>query len=72
VIGIILTAFVLPLVTLTQSGRPALPDVIVTYPWPAIAGLELAVVAVLALIVAVMTVLLRRVGLGSLLRLGEE
>jgi hypothetical protein len=72
VIGIILTAFVLPLVTLTQSGRPALPDVIVTYPWPAIAGLELAVVAVLALIVVVMTVLLRRVGLGSLLRLGEE
>ncbi|HEY6634058.1 MAG TPA: ABC transporter permease [Acidimicrobiia bacterium] len=72
VIGIVLTATLLPLVSLTHTGDPAMPAVIVEYPWPAIVGLELAVVAVLAVIVVVMTVLLRRVGLGSLLRLGED
>ena len=71
-IGIVLTATLLPLVSLTQTGDPAVPAVIVEYPWTAIIGLELAVVAVLAVIVVVMTVLLRRVGLGSLLRLGED
>lgn len=71
-IGALLTAFLLPLVTLTQDGGPAVPDVIVMYPWPTILTLELAVVAVLGLIVAIMTALLRRVGLGSLLRLGED
>jgi hypothetical protein len=71
-IGIVLTATLLPLVSLTQTGDPAVPPVIVEYPWTAIIGLELAVVAVLAVIVVVMTVLLRRVGLGSLLRLGED
>ncbi len=71
-IGIVLTATLLPLVSLTQTGEPAVPAVIVEYPWTAIIGLELAVVAVLAVIVVVMTVLLRRVGLGSLLRLGED
>jgi hypothetical protein len=71
-IGAVLTAFLLPLVTLTQEGGAAVPDVIVMYPWPTILTLELAVVTVLGLIVVVMTVLLRRVGLGSLLRLGED
>lgn len=71
-IGVLLTAFILPLVTLTQDGAPAVPDVIVMYPWPTILVLELAVLAVLGLIVTVMTFLLRRIGLGSLLRLGEE
>ena len=34
----------LPLVSLTQTGEPAVPAVIVEYPWTAIIGLELAVV----------------------------
>ena len=71
-IGVILTAAVLPLISVTQSGQPAAPEVIVIYPWPAIAILEVAVVAVLGVIVAVMALLLRRIGLGSLLRLGED
>jgi hypothetical protein len=72
VIGVILTAAILPLTTLTQDGGPAVPEVIVLYPWGAVAGLQLAVVAVLGVIVTVLTALLRRVGLGSLLRLGED
>ena len=32
-IGVILTATVLPLITVTQSGQAAVPEVIVAYPW---------------------------------------
>ncbi len=71
-IGVVLTATVLPLITLTQDGQPAMPPVVVEYPWTAIIGMELAVIAVLGVIVVAMTVLLRRIGLGSLLRLGED
>ncbi|MGB8359950.1 MAG: FtsX-like permease family protein [Acidimicrobiia bacterium] len=71
-IGMLLTAFLLPLVTLTQGGRPAFPEVMVIYPWTTVVWLELAVVAVLACIVTVLTAVLRRVGLGSMLRLGED
>lgn len=72
VIGMLLTATLLPLVTLTQGGRPAMPEVVVSYPWTTVIGLELAVVGVLGVIVAILTVVLRRVGLGSMLRLGED
>jgi ABC-type lipoprotein release transport system permease subunit len=71
-VGIVLTAVILPLIALTQDGRAAVPDVIVIYPWRAVLGLELAVVSVLGAIVAVLTALLRRIGLGSLLRLGDD
>lgn len=71
-IGIVLTVTILPLISLTQDGAPAVPDVIVQFPWNTIVALELAVLAVLATIVVVMSLLLRRVGLGSLLRLGED
>jgi hypothetical protein len=71
-IGVALTAAILPLISLTQSGAPAVPDVIVVYPWDVILLLEVAVIAVLGVIVLIMSVLLRRIGLGSLLRLGED
>lgn len=71
-IGIVLTAAILPLISLTQDGAPAVPDVIVQFPWDTIIAMELAVLAMLAIIVVVMSVLLRRVGLGALLRLGED
>ena len=71
-IGLVLTGAILPLVTLTQDGQPAVPEVIVMYPWETIILLELVVVATLALIVAAMYFLLQRIGLGSLLRMGEE
>ena len=71
-IGVILTATVLPLIAVTQSGQTAVPEVIVIYPWRSIVTLELAVVALLGVIVAVMALLLRRIGLGSLLRLGDD
>lgn len=71
-IGAVLTATILPLVSLTQSGANAVPGVEVIYPWTTIIQLDLAVLTVLGLMVLVMTFLLRRLGLGSLLRLGED
>lgn len=71
-VGVLLTAVILPLITLTQSGGPAVPDVIVVYPWRTVVVLEVSVLAVLAAIVAILTSVLRRVGLGSMLRLGED
>lgn len=72
VVGWFITRAILPLVTLTQSGDPAVPPVMVMVPWDVIAGLLLTVVAVLGLVVLVMTLLLRRIGLGSLLRMGDD
>jgi hypothetical protein len=63
---------VLPLIAITQAARRAIPDVIVVYPWRSIVGLELAVTLVLVAVVAVLTMVLRRIGLGTLLRIGEE
>lgn len=71
-IGLLLTTVLLPLVTLTQGGRPAAPDVMVIYPWTTVIWLELAVVGVLGSMVMILTIVLRRVGLGSMLRLGED
>jgi hypothetical protein len=72
VVGFILTATILPLIAVTQSGDAPIPGVIVAYPWSIILTLEVVVLATLALIVLVMTLALRRMGLGSLLRLGED
>ena len=71
-VGWLITSLLLPLITLTQDGSQAFPPVVVEYPWAAISVLELAVVVVLAAIVTIMTLTLRRVSLGSLLRLGED
>lgn len=70
--GALLTAALLPQISLTPDGSPPVPAAVVVYPWDSIIALEAAVVAVLAVVVVVMSLLLRRVGLGSLLRLGED
>lgn len=71
-VGWALTTVILPLVTVTQLGTRPIPDLTVVYPWDAVLVLEVSLVVVLAVIVAVMSLLLRRLGLGSLLRVGEE
>jgi hypothetical protein len=48
------------------------PPVLVAIPWTTIVLLELVTVAVLAVMVVVLALLLRRIGLGSALRLGDE
>lgn len=71
-VGVVLTAVLLPLVILTQAGAAPTPETTVVYPWSTVLALELSVVAALGVVVVVMTLLLRRIGLGSLLRIGED
>jgi ABC-type lipoprotein release transport system permease subunit len=72
ILGLLLAWLVLPLIAITQAATQAVPDVIVVYPWLAILALELAITIVLVIVVVVMTSVLRRIGLGTLLRIGEE
>lgn len=70
-VGWLLSTAVLPLTSLTQEGAPVVPDARVVYPWRSIVLLDGILVAVLVLIVAVMTVALRRIGVGERLRSGD-
>ncbi|MEZ4570900.1 MAG: FtsX-like permease family protein [Thermomicrobiales bacterium] len=71
-LGIALAWAVLPLIAITQEATEAVPGVIVVYPWQTILWLELSMIAVLILAVGLLAIMLRRMGLGALLRLGEE
>ena len=71
-IGLLLSWLALPLISVTQVGTVPIPSLTVQYPWSTILLLELAVVGSLAVIVTVLVTLLRRLGLGSLLRLGVD
>ena len=72
ILGLGLAWVVLPLIAITQEATEAIPGVIVIYPWRSILLLELSLVAVLAAAVGLLAAMLRRMGLGTLLRLGEE
>ena len=71
-LGLALAWLVLPLVSLTQEATRVFPGVRVIIPWGAIVLLEGALLASLGLVVGALVWALRRVGLGSALRLGEE
>lgn len=72
ILGLLLAWLVLPLIAITQAATQAVPDVIVVYPWLDILALELVIALILVIVVIVMTTVLRRIGLGTLLRIGEE
>jgi hypothetical protein len=71
-LGLLIGWMVLPFVTVTQRATAPVPSVIVNVPWDRILLLE--VVSALALSVAVVGIgaVLRRLGLGSILRMGED
>lgn len=71
-LGLALAWLVLPLISVTQQATQVVPGVIVVVPWQTIVLLELGIVVVLFAVVAVLALVLRRGGLGSLLRLGED
>lgn len=71
-LGLLLGWLVLPFATMKREPGPILPAPTLTIPWDGIAILETLVVVVLGVTVLVLVVLLRRVGLGSALRLGED
>jgi ABC-type antimicrobial peptide transport system permease subunit len=71
-LGLVLTTVLLPQVSLTQGGGRPVPEVVVQIPWLVIAALQLSLVVFLLIVVLVLTLLLRRVGLGRMVRLGED
>jgi ABC-type antimicrobial peptide transport system permease subunit len=71
-LGLTLAWLVLPFVTLTQDASAVVPGIIVQVPWRTVVLLELVTVTTLAVVVGVSAILLRRVGLGTVLRLGED
>jgi len=71
-LGLLMAWMVLPFVTLTQDASAVVPGIIVAVPWRSILLLEAVTIGALALVVLALALLLRRVGLGTVLRLGEE
>jgi hypothetical protein len=71
-LGALISWVVLPSVTVTPDGLPPTPPVIVTLPLATIGALVVMAAVALAAVVLVMAAALRRMGVGNVLRLGEE
>ncbi|MDQ3492333.1 MAG: ABC transporter permease [Chloroflexota bacterium] len=71
-LGAVLAWVVLPTVTLTAQATTVVPPVRVILPWHVIATLALLALVSLAVSAFAASRLLRRVGLGTLLRMGAE
>ncbi|MGP1675290.1 MAG: ABC transporter permease, partial [Candidatus Limnocylindrales bacterium] len=71
-LGLLVAWVALPFVTVTQDASAPYPPVEVSIPWSMIATLEAAGVVALTIAVIGLSRLLRRVGLASALRSGED
>ena len=72
IVGLGLSWLVLPLITVTQAGTPVVPSLLVVLPWLRLIEMEATIIGLLTLIVGVAAMLLRRVGIGQILRMGVE
>jgi hypothetical protein len=72
VVGVVMSWIALPFITVTQQATTPVPPVMVHLPWDRILVLDLLVVVALGIAVGVLAVLLRRIGVGSILRMGED
>jgi hypothetical protein len=71
-LGLIIGWVVLPFITVTQGGAVPFPPVTVEVPWASIAVLEAISVAALAITLVILARSMRRAGVGSVLRMGED
>jgi FtsX-like permease family len=71
-LGLLIGWVVLPFVTVTQQAAVPFPPVVVEIPWPAIVALEVISAVALVATLFVLTRVMRRSGLGSVLRMGED
>ena len=71
-LGLLLAWVVLPFVTVTQAAVAPVPPVQIVVPWATIGILVGVSTVVLAITIAGITLLLRRIGLASVLRMGED
>ena len=71
-LGLLIGWVVLPFITVTRSGGVPFPPVVVEVPWASIAVLEAISIAALAITLVVLSRSMRRAGVGSVLRMGED
>jgi hypothetical protein len=71
-LGVILAWLVLPFATLTETGEAAVPTPDIVVPWAAMAPLYLAALVLFAVTVALVSRQVRRAGISTVLRSGEE
>ena len=72
IVGVAISWVALPFITVTQQATTPVPAVLVHLPWDRILVLDLVVVIALGIAVGVLAAVLRRLGVGSILRLGED
>ena len=71
-LGLVLAWLVLPFATLTETGATAVPSPQIVVPWPAILPIYAAALLLFAVTVAIVTRQVRRAGITTVLRSGEE
>jgi len=71
-LGLLVSWLVLPFVTVTQQAAAPVPSVIVQVPWERILILDVVSAVALGIAVVVIGGVLRRLGVGSVLRMGED
>ncbi|TAJ99083.1 MAG: ABC transporter permease [Chloroflexota bacterium] len=71
-LGLVIAWMALPFVTVTQGAAAPVPPVLVNVPWDRILALDLTSAVALGGAVIVVGGVLRRLGVGSVLRMGED
>jgi hypothetical protein len=71
-LGLVLAWLVLPFATLTSSGAAAVPTPDIVIPWLAVIPLYVAALALFGVTVLIVTRQIRRAGISTVLRSGEE
>jgi ABC-type antimicrobial peptide transport system permease subunit len=71
-LGLLIGWLVLPSITVTQQATAPVPPIVVHVPWDQVAVLDLVSAMALTAAVAVTGRLLRNVGVGGVLRMGED
>jgi ABC-type antimicrobial peptide transport system permease subunit len=71
-LGLLIGWLVLPFVTVTQRATAPIPPVVVHVPWDRILLLDIASALALGVAVVVIGGVLRRLGVGATLRMGED
>ena len=71
-VGWLLGELTIPVIAITQDGTSAVPEVLISHPWDVIALLEFGFLAALVLFVIALNGSLKKLGLGSTLRIGDD
>lgn len=71
-LGLLIGWTVLPFITVTQQATAPIPPVLVEIPWDQVVALEIVSAIALGIAVVLIAGVLRRFGVGSVLRMGED